>query len=260
MLNKTNNPLYAVNCILKGLAWLSKASLRKFLIVPVLINLVLYSAAFVLGYLYLPNFIAQLIPAWLHWLSWLITPLFFVCFIIAGFFSFTILANLIASPFYDKLSARTLALLLQSDSSAQTESHDETNSDSNANAADPTWQQTMLAELQRIGYLIKWMVLLVIISLIPMLNLFAPLLWAMFGAWGCALEFFAYPLENKKLLFPAQKEFVKTVRLGALSFGGMVLMGLGLPFLNLLVAPTAVIAATLYVYEIDKAAKSENIE
>jgi CysZ protein len=110
----------------------------------------------------------------------------------------------------------------------------------------------MLGELRRIGYLGKWMLGLLIVSMIPGLNLLAPVLWAAFGAWGCALEFFAYPLENKGLLFPAQKILVGRVRLGALSFGGLVLVGLGVPFLNLLVAPAAVIAATLYVQGMDE--------
>lgn len=255
MINKTNNPLFALQCILKGLAWLGKARLRRFLLIPILINLILYSLAFVLGYLYLPNFIAQLIPGWLHWLSWLITPLFFICFIIAGFFSFTILANLIASPFYSKLSSRTLELLIQMKRTNQT---DEAEEDADFDLTEPNWQQTILGELSRIGYLLKWLLALVIISLIPVLNLISPVLWAIFGAWGCALEFFAYPLEHKKLLFPEQKKYVENVLFGALSFGGVVLTGLGLPVLNLLAAPAAVIAATVYAHEIDEAEKLEN--
>ncbi len=255
MLSKTNNPVFALQCLLKGVAWLGKARLRRFLLIPILINLLLYTLAFILGYLYLPDFIAQLIPGWLHWLSWLITPLFFICFIIAGFFSFTILANLMASPFYGKLSARTLELLTQLQRTNQT---DEAEENSDFDLTEPNWQQTMLGELSRIGYLLKWLLVLVIISLIPVLNLISPVLWAIFGAWGCALEFFAYPLENKKLLFPEQKKYVETVLFGGLSFGGMVLTGLGLPVLNLLVAPAAVIAATVYAHEIDEAAKQEN--
>ena len=250
MLTKTNNPFFAVQCVFKGLLWLGKAPLRKFLVVPILINLVLYSAAFILGYLYLPDLIAQLIPTQLHWLSWLITPLFFIGFIVIGFFSFTVLANLIAAPFYDKLSAQTLLLILQANPPEQQE-----NTDSESEIIEPSWLHTILDGLQRVGYLVKWMLALLIISIIPGLNLLAPLLWAIFGAWGCALEFFAYPLENKKMLFPAQKNWLADARLGALSFGSLILVGLSLPFFNLVVAPAAVIAATLYVHKLDETAK-----
>ena len=254
LINKTNNPLYALQCVFTGLSWLGKAPLRKFLLLPILINLVLYSVALVIGYFYLNDVINHLIPGWLHWLSWLLWPLFFICFVVAGFFSFTVLANLIASPFYGKLAAKTLELIIQTKRS-ETE---EEEADSEFDFTEPNWLHVMFGELRRIAYLIKWMFVLLIISVIPGLNLLAPLLWALFGAWGCALEFFAYPLENKGLLFPEQKKLVASVRLGALSFGGVILLGLGLPVLNLLVAPAAVIAATFYINGIDEIAKQES--
>ena len=54
----------------------------------------------------------------------------------------------------------------------------------------------------------------------------APFLWALFGAWGMALEYMAYPLENAGVLFSEQKQLAKSIRLGALSFGGVAAMGL----------------------------------
>ena len=232
MISKTNNPLFALRCFLKGFAWLSKKSLRKFLVVPILINFILYTLAFVLAYLYLPDFIAQLIPEKLHWLSWLITPLFFIFFSLAGFFSFTLVANLIAAPFYGRLAARTL-LLLKPEESLIVEN-------------ELAWQTMMFGELRRLAYLVKWMLALAILSLIPVVNVVAPILWAMFGAWSCALEYLAYPLDNKKLAFPAQKDFIQQSAMGALSLGGLILLGLGLPIVNICIAPAAVIAATLY--------------
>ncbi len=252
MINKVNNPVFALHCLIKGLMWLGKQPLRKFLIMPILINFVIYAIALGLGIFYINDVIAYLIPEKLHWLLWLLWPLYFFCIAIIGFFSFTMLANLIASPFYGKLSARTLKIIKQNQPSPEPQ-------ENAANAvAEPTWLHAMLVELRRIRYLLKWMVLLGIISMIPGLNMLAPLLWAIFGAWGCAFEFFGYALENKSLLFPEQKEFIADVRFGSLSFGGVVLLGLGLPFINLLVAPAAVIAATLYVYEIDELAKVTN--
>jgi CysZ protein len=248
MLTKTNNPVYAMQCLMKGLSWLGKTSLRKFLLMPILINLVLYSVAFVLAYVYLLDFIAHLIPAWLHWLAWLLKPLFFICFVLVGFFTFTVLANLIASPFYGKLASKTLALIIEN-KPEQTEEQEAENSE--FEFSEPNWLQVMSGELRRIAYLLKWMCVLVIVSLIPGLNLISPLFWAIFGAWGCALEFFAYPLENKGLLFQEQKSAVANVRFGALSFGAVVLAGLSLPFFNLIVAPAAVIAATFYVHGMD---------
>jgi len=90
------------------------------------------------------------------------------------------------------------------------------------------------------------------VSVIPGINVIAPVLWALFGAWGMALEYLAYPLENQGVLFSEQKQLVKSVRLGALSFGGLAVLGLTIPVLNIIIAPAAVIGATLYFNEIKR--------
>jgi len=55
-------------------------------------------------------------------------------------------------------------------------------------------------------------------------------------------------LENKGLLFEQQKEQAKSRRIGVLSFGGLTVVALSIPVLNLIVAPAAVIAATIYFH------------
>ena len=233
---KGNNPALAVGYLFKGLTLLTSKPLRAFILIPILINIVLYSAALLLGYHYISDLINQFIPGWLSWLSWVLWPLFFISFIIAGFFTFTVLANLLAAPFYGKLSAKTLTLI-----TGQT----------SATAEQPL-AKVMLAEVKRAGYLLSRALPLVILSFIPGINVLAPLLWALFGAWGMALEYMAYPLENEGVLFLEQKQLVKSIRLGALSFGGVAAMGLTIPVLNIIVAPASVIGATIYFNAVKK--------
>ena len=87
---------------------------------------------------------------------------------------------------------------------------------------------------------------MLILFLIPVVNLIAPLLWFAFSAWCVALEYFAFPLENRGVLFLQQKAQLEGMRLTALSFGGLVTLGQSLPIINIVIAPVAVIAATLY--------------
>lgn len=237
--DQANNPIYVINCFLQGLKLITKAELRRYLLLPIFINLMLYSFAFILGYYYLSDLIAQLIPSWLSWLEWLIYPLFFSGFLIFGFFTFTLLANLIASPFYSQLAAKTLELISEETSHIKAQAV----------------TQVVLAEIKRLGYLMSCILLLLLLSVIPVINLIAPLLWLLFGAWGMALEFMAYPLENQGLLFSQQKEQAKTRRLGALSFGGLVVIACSIPLFNLVVAPAAVIGATIYIHGLEKANK-----
>ena len=89
---------------------------------------------------------------------------------------------------------------------------------------------------------------LVILSLIPGLNVLAPLLWGLFGAWGMALEYFAYPLENAGFVFNDQRKLINEMKWGALSFGGLAAAGIALPVINVVVAPAAVIGATFYLH------------
>jgi CysZ protein len=229
--DKANNPVYAASCFLQGLKLLSKPELRKFIIIPVFINLVLYSIGLALGYYYISDLIAQFIPDWLSWLEWLIWPVFFISFFIACFFTFTILANLMAAPFYSRLAAKAQDLV-----TGQTNSVEEL----------PV-NQVIFSELKRAAYLISRMLPLLILFIIPGINIIAPLLWALFGAWGMALEFMAYPLENQGLLFSEQKQQAKQRRFGVLGFGGITVIGLTIPVINLVVAPAAVIGATIYL-------------
>lgn len=232
MLNaNANNPVIAAGYLLKGVAMLTHPALRIFLLIPVLLNLLLYGTALALAFHYIDALIAHFIPDWLQWLDWILWPLFFICFFIVGFFTFTLLANLIAAPFYGKLAAKTLALI---DPAAPT-------------VAEPPLAHVIAAELKRASYIFFRALPLLLLFVIPGVNLIAPLLWVLFGAWGMALEYFAYPLENAGVLFPEQRRWAQQNRWAALSFGGMTMLGLTLPMINIVVAPAAVIGATLYL-------------
>jgi CysZ protein len=238
-LDKTrgNNPLLAVQCALQGLQLLTHKELRKFLLLPLLVNFLLYSVSLVLSYYYIAQLLEQFIPAWLHWLNWILWPLFFLCFFAGSFFTFTLLGNIIAAPFYGRLAHRATELLTGQPLATP----------------EPPWTQMVWAEAKRVLYILSRALPLLLLSLIPVLNLAAPLLWALFGAWSMALEYFTYPLENQGLLFTEQRDALRQVRLGAVSLGGLVMLGLAVPVLNFVVPPVAVIAATAYVQKIKKA-------
>ena len=224
------NPLLAFHSLLKGAPLLWHKKLRKYVLVPIAVNLILFSTMMYLGYHYVGVLIVQFIPGWLQWLDWLIYPLFFISFFVAGFFTFTLIANLIASPFYGGLAAKTLHIL----------------NDQTGEIQEQPILSVLGSELKRMGYLLSRAIPIVIISIIPGVNLIAPVLWGLFGAWGISMEYFAYPLENEGILFSEQRQALKIIRVGALSFGGMVIFALMIPVLNIFIPPIAVISATIY--------------
>lgn len=87
---------------------------------------------------------------------------------------------------------------------------------------------------------------MLILFVIPGVNLIAPLVWMFFSAWVVAQEYIAYPLESKGYDFDRQRVMVKEHRLGLLAYGGLIMLGLAIPVLNILVPPAAVAGATLY--------------
>jgi CysZ protein len=236
-----NNPLFALSCLLQGLKLTTHPQLRKYLLIPLFINLVLYSGAFVLGYFSVSGLIEHFIPAWLAWLHWILWPLFFISFLIIGFFSFTLLANLIAAPYYSELATKALELI----------------SGQSLNRAELPWNKVFFGELQRLRYILLRTLPLVLLSFIPVVNMIAPLLWAVFAGWSMAMEYLAYPLEHRGLAFTEQKQFLQQSRWGALSFGGLASLGLTVPILNLVIGQAAVIGATIYVYSLAESAAGE---
>jgi CysZ protein len=235
--SQANNPFIALNYLFKGIALINHPQLRHFVLLPLLINFILYSTALVLGYFYLNAFIANLmqaLPSWLAWVTWLLYPLFFISFFIVGFFSFTVIANILASPFYDKLAAKTLMVVYPN---------------VNNNNLEPAITAVLAAEFKRLKYIITRAIPLVIISIIPVINVIAPVLWALFGAWTIALEYMAYSLEQRGILFDEQHQLVKQARFGVLGFGGVTLFALSIPVINIIIAPAAVIGATLYLQD-----------
>ena len=231
---KLNSPVYAFRCLAQGIGWLRHPQLRKYILIPLLINFLLFAGAFSLAAYFFADFLGWLIPAWLEWLQWLLWPLFGAIFILITFFSFTLVANLLASPFYDKLAWQTEVLITGTVPRPPEASFFK------------SIIREMSAELRRLGYFVIRLIPLGLLSIIPGVNLIAPFLWLLFNAWFLALEYTTYPLANHGLLFPEQRKILTQAKLGTLSLGGTIMLGIGIPLLNILVPPAAVIGATIY--------------
>jgi len=238
---KLNNPAYGPGCLLKGLAMLKLPVLRRFILLPVLINLILFGIGFVVLQHYFSELMTWLIPEWLDWLRWLLWPLFGLSFILVVYFFFVMFANLIAAPFYSLLAEKALIVL----------SGDKVEN-SSVLPLMKTVMPAIMSELGRMGYFITRAIPLLILFLIPGVNIVAPFLWFLFGAWFFSLDYTAYPLESQGILFKEQREIMKKKRLGALGFGSLLSFCLAVPILNLFIPPAAVIGATVYFMDAEK--------
>ena len=216
-----------------GFGLIFRSGIKRFVLIPFLINLGLFLLATKLLTEQLDIWIEQLLPGWLSWLEWLIWPLFAIAMFLIVFYTFTIIANLIAAPFNSLLSARIEALLT-----------DQKPEHVNSNRFIKLIIRTLHSELRKILYAIKWFIPLVIITFIPVINIVAPFLWMLFAAWFFALEYNEYPLANRGLFFDEVKLFNKNNRMRSLGLGTAVFILTSIPFINFFVMPVAVAGAT----------------
>ena len=217
--------------LLQGFRLMARPGVRRFVILPLLINFLLFSLFITLGISQMDTVLTWLterLPDWLQWLQWLLWPLFLVAFLLVGFYLTLLLAGLVAAPFNGLLAEAV-------------EQHLGTAS------ATGGWRELLaglapglLSELRKLGHFLLRALPLLLLFLIPGLNLAAPFLWLLFSAWMLAMDYLDYPLSNHGWLFPRYRSLLRRHRWLVLGFGGAALLLTLVPLLNFLVMPAAV--------------------
>ena len=89
---------------------------------------------------------------------------------------------------------------------------------------------------------------MVIISVIPGINLIAPIAWGWFGMRMLTLEYVDYPLSNHDQLFPAAVHLTKRNPVSTGLGGGLMLITV-IPVINFFAMPIGVASATCYWFD-----------
>lgn len=222
-------------CAWSGLKALTTPGLGRFVILPALISATVFVLIIAAGMAGFSDLMARLLawlPAWLDWLQWLLWPLFALAGILIALYSFTLLANLVGAPFNGLLAARYEQML--------------------SGASPPGDERPMLTsllasfknEMRKLFYLLRWLLLAAVLFVLPGINLVAPAVWIVLGAWLLALEYVAYPMDNHVLEAKRQRQILGNRRSLSLGFGFGVMLMSSVPLLNLLLMPAAVLGAT----------------
>lgn len=234
-----NNPLSGAAYLLRGLSLITKPSLRPFVIIPLLVNILVFSLLIWLGIDQFEGLMDRFLPSdesWFAWLRWLLWPLFAITLLLVVFYTFTVIANLIAAPF-NGLLAEKVELYLGGDLPEQSGGVKQIVQD---------LLPSLLSELRKLLYFSIRAIPLLILFLIPVVNLAAPFLWFAFSAWFLALEYGDYPMANHSLLFKEQHQRLKGARYTAMAFGGSLTLLMMVPGLNFVAMPAAVAGATVF--------------
>jgi len=216
-----------------------RPGLRRFVLIPLLINTLIFSLLAWFGINQFEELINWLLPeeSWLAFLRWLLWPLFALTMLLVIVYSFTVVANLIAAPFNSQL-AEQVELTLSGSLPAQA-----------TGSLIKDIIPALKSELGKLGYFLIRAIPLLILFAIPGVNIIAPFLWLLFNAWFLALEYADYPMANNNLDFKAQHASLKAARLTSLGFGGGATLLMMIPILNFLAMPAAVAGATVFWHE-----------
>jgi len=232
----------------RGWKLVRQPGLRRFVLVPLVINLLVFG---LLGWLLFGK-VFDWMSSWAlferfdHFaivafvrqiLQFLVGSVLFGTLV----YVFTLVANLIGAPF-NSLLAERVELHLTGQSA---------NSDPSFAFLVKSIPKTLRSEISKLIYLALWIIPLLLLSFIPIINIAAPFIVFAFGAWMFALEYIDYPMGNHGSYFKEVKTTMRARRPMALGFGFVVAVFSIIPLVNLIIMPIAVAGATaLYVEQL----------
>lgn len=155
-----------INYFIQGFYCIFSRGLRKYIIMPLLINILVYSALIWLGSYYfshLNDFFYSFLPNWLKWLTNILWVIFIISVILISLFTFSILANVFAAPFNGFLSARLQKRYLHHPSTEN----------------QPVWKTSLKLlqrQLQFLAFYLPRVIFMLILFFIPIIHIIYPFL------------------------------------------------------------------------------------
>lgn len=218
----------------QGLRLIFSPGLRRFVAIPLLLNILIFAALAYIAGTYFDTFMDRWLPSqsWLEFLRWFFWLLFAVAYALALFYGFTMIANLIAAPFNSILAARVEEKLTGTRPADADESL--------LKAVGPA----IAGELGKILYFASRAIPLLLLFFVPGLNILVSIGWVLFGLWFLAIEYADYPMGNHAIKPKAQRQHLRQKRFKSLAFGAGVTVMMLIPILQFAAMPAAVAGAT----------------
>lgn len=220
-----------------GLELALSPGIRRFVIMPLLANILLVGGALFYLFSHLDSWINQWmgqIPDWLSWLSYILWPLLVLTILATFSYFFSTLANFVAAPFNGLLAEKVEEKLTG-----------HTINDEGILAVIKDVPRIMSREWRKLVYTLPKAIGLFLLLLIPALGqTLGPILWFLFTAWMLAIQYCDYPFDNHKVSFNDMRNNLKQKQGKAYGFGMLVSVLTTIPIINLFVMPVAVCGAT----------------
>lgn len=226
-----------IDYFIQGWRLIRLPGIRRFVILPLVINILILGATFSWLFCRLSDWVPALmnhIPDWLQWLSYLVWPLITLSLILIFSYFFSTVANWIAAPFCGLLAEQL---------EGQLTGHP---------LPDNGWAglikdipRIMKREWQKMAYYLPRALLLLLLYLVPGIGqTIAPVLWFLFSAWMLSIQYCDYPFDNHKVSFQQMRQSLRRHKIANLQFGALISLFTMIPILNLVIMPVAVCGAT----------------
>lgn len=229
---------------LSGFSWILRPKIRRFVYIPLLINVVLFALAIGLLARYAETWVGGWLGEKADWwtiFQWaydivmpLVTLMIYASLFFVAYFLFSSVANVIAAPFNALLSKAVEQRL-----AGQTVTYSEI----------PLSKEIWITVKTEIIKLIRFAVFaMLILSLlfIPIINALFPLIWFVFMAYALSLQYVDYPMANHGYFYQHQRGLLKKHRAMRLGFGTAANLLLFIPIINFVAMPVCVCGATVW--------------
>ncbi|MBA3536468.1 MAG: sulfate transporter CysZ, partial [Tatlockia sp.] len=194
--------------LMSGFSHLFSKGLKRFILLPMMFNFLLFIGLFYLVYHYAfpySHYYIDQLPSWLHFLSGLFLVIFAISFFLLFLSMFTVLFNLVAAPFNGLLAEKAQILLYQSKipSLSLTE----------------ITMRTIKRQMQFLKYVIPRFLGMIILFFVPFIHLIYPFLWFLFSAWILSIQYQDFVMDNNLINFQEMRLKIKEKSMLSLGFG-----------------------------------------
>ncbi|XQW86505.1 sulfate transporter CysZ [Thalassotalea piscium] len=219
---------------IKGFELIRMKGIRRYVFIPLLINLILFSVAFYYLFLQLQTYMTAIeawLPDWLSWLNAIIWPVAVLFILVMFSFIFSSVTNWLAAPFNGLLSEKMEALLTNEEPPS-----------GNATEIIKDIPRTLSREWCKFRYYLPRAIgFFLLYWILPVIG---QILWFLFLAWMMAIQYKDYPFDNHKINFDVMRQELQERKGLSYSFGITTAVFSMLPIVNLIVMPVAICGAT----------------
>lgn len=229
--------LSGISYLKQGVSLLFKPGIKRYVLVPLLLNILVYIGFASCAYHYtqsIHQWLNSYLPHWLSAVAWFLWLLSFIGILFFFTYIFTTIANIIAAPFNGLLSEKVQEIIL---------GHPPKNA---LSFKELCWllPKTFMRQVQLFFYFLPRAVIILALFFIPGINIVAGIVWFLFASWMMSVQYFDYPFDNNHIDFNPMIKTMKQHRWLHLQIGIIINILSIIPIVNLLIIPGAVATAT----------------